>query len=123
VWASERFFTGFTGTDAHDLLQVVNKDLAVADLAGTGRAFDLGSGFTLTPHVGRQTIPNQNSATNTGDAADYTDYALTLAKDFGSGLTGTVAAMSTDAKENFYTDANGRFLGKSVVLVGVKYSF
>jgi len=85
--------------------------------------FDLGSGFTLTPHVGRQTIPNQNSATNTGDAADYTDYALTLAKDFGSGLTGTVAAMSTDAKENFYTDANGRFLGKSVVLVGVKYSF
>lgn len=86
-------------------------------------AFDLGSGFTLTPHVGRQTIPNQNSATNTGNAADYTDYALTLAKDFGNGLSATAAAMSTDAKENFYTDANGRFLGKSVFLVGVKYTF
>lgn len=85
--------------------------------------FDLGNGFTLTPHVGHQTIPNQNSATATGNAADYTDYALTLAKDFGKGLTGTVAATSTNAAENFYTDANGRFLGKSVVLVGVKYSF
>lgn len=85
--------------------------------------FDLGSGFTLTPHVGRQTIPNQNSASTTGTAADYTDYALTLAKDFGNGLTGTAAYMSTDAKEDFYTDANGKFLGKSVFLVGVKYSF
>jgi uncharacterized protein (TIGR02001 family) len=85
--------------------------------------FDLGSGFTLTPHVGRQTIPNQSSASATGNAADYSDVALTLGKDFGNGLSATAAYMSTNAKEDFYTDANGKFLGKSVFLVGVKYTF
>src|SRR5262245_41495669 len=36
----ERFLTGFAGADADDLLDVENKDLAVADLAGAGRLFD-----------------------------------------------------------------------------------
>jgi len=90
------------------------------DLSAT---FDLGSGFTLVPHVGHQSIPNQSSATKTGNAADYSDVALTLNKDFGGGITGLVSAQSTDAEQNFYTDVNGRFLGKSVLLVGVKYTF
>lgn len=90
------------------------------DLSAT---FDLGSGYTLVPHIGRQTVPNQSSATKVGNAADYSDVALTLNKDFGGGITGLVSAQSTDAEQNFYTDANGRFLGKSVLLVGVKYSF
>jgi len=85
--------------------------------------FDLGNGYTLTPHVGRQTIPNQTLA-GEENAADYTDYALTLAKDFGNGITGTLAAVGTNAKDGgFYTQADGRNLAKSAVLVGVKYSF
>ena len=79
---------------------------------------DLGSGFTLTPHVGRQTIPNQ--AGNTGD---YTDFSLTLGKDFGGGLTGSLAAYTTDAKDSFYKVAGYDNLGKNGVSVGVKYSF
>lgn len=90
------------------------------DLSAT---FDLGSGYTLVPHIGRQTIPNQSSATKVGNAADYNDVALTLNKDFGGGITGLVSAQATDAEQNFYTDANGRFLAKNVLLVGVKYSF
>lgn len=90
------------------------------DLSAT---FDLGNGYTLVPHVGRQTIPNQSSTTKTGNAADYNDAALTLNKDFGGGLTGLVSAMSTDAEQNFYTDSKGKFLGKSVLLVGAKYTF
>ena len=94
------------------------------DLSAT---FDLGSGFTLVPHVGRQTIPNQSFGTKIGDAADYTDYALTLTKDFGKGLTASVAAVGTDTKENEFYQAtqNGanRWLGKGGVLVGVKYTF
>jgi uncharacterized protein (TIGR02001 family) len=78
---------------------------------------DLGSGFTLTPHVGRQTIPNQNGA------GDYTDFSLTLGKDFGGGLTGSVAAYTTDAKDAFYKVAGYDNLGKNGVSVGVKYSF
>lgn len=82
--------------------------------------FDLGSGFTLTPHIGRQTIPNQ-----TNNAGDYTDYALTLAKDFGGGLVGTVAAVGTGGTANrtFYTDTKGKFLANDALVVGVKYSF
>jgi uncharacterized protein (TIGR02001 family) len=80
-------------------------------------SFDLGNGFTLTPHVGHQWIPNQALPAN------YTDGSLTLAKDFGNGLSATVAAMDTNAKRSFYTDSNGRFLGRGTVVLGVKYTF
>lgn len=79
--------------------------------------FDIGNGLTLTPHLGRQTVPNQ------GGAADYTDYSLTIAKDFGNGLAVSAAAIGTNANKAFYTDTGGRFLGKSTLVVGVKYSF
>ncbi len=78
--------------------------------------FDLGSGFTLTPRAGHQTIPN------IANIGNYTDYALTLGKDFGNGLSATVAAIGTDANKGFYT-ANGKFLGKSALVAGLKYSF
>ncbi|NMM14763.1 MAG: hypothetical protein HHJ17_14675 [Rhodoferax sp.] len=80
--------------------------------------FDLGSGFTLTPHVGRQTIPNV-----TNNAGDYTDYALTLGKDFGNGLSASLAAVGTNANKTFYTDSKNKFLGDDALVVGVKYSF
>ncbi len=82
--------------------------------------FDLGSGFTLTPHLGRQVVKGQ-----TGNLGDYSDYSVTLAKDFGGGLTATLAAYGTDANQTFYSNSNGNtnFLGKSGVAVGVKYSF
>ena len=81
--------------------------------------FDLGKGVTLTPHVGRQTIPNVAN-----NAADYTDYSLTVAKDLGNGLAVSAAATSTTASEfGFYTDLNNKFIAKNAFLVGLKYSF
>jgi uncharacterized protein (TIGR02001 family) len=80
-------------------------------------AIDLTNGFMLTPHIGRQLIPNQTTNGN------YTDYALTLAKDFGNGFVVTAAAMRTNADKIFYTDTKGRFLGNSTVVFGAKYSF
>lgn len=87
--------------------------------------FDLGNGFTLTPHIGRQTVPNQNFGTSTdGKAANYMDYALTLGKDFGDGLSGTAALIGTDTKRpGFYRDSKNKDLGKSTLVVGLKYSF
>lgn len=89
--------------------------------------FDLGNGLTLTPHVGRQTVPNQTFGTTVDTAADYSDYSLTLAKDFGSGFVASIAAVGTDAKEGqFYNSTfygTNRFYGKSTVVLGVKYSF
>ena len=81
-------------------------------------AFDLGSGFSLTPHVGRQSIPNQ-----AGSAGDYTDFSLTLGKDFGNGLSASLAAMTSDAKDSFYKVAPYDNLGKNAVTVGLKYTF
>ncbi len=85
--------------------------------------FDLGSGFALTPHLGLQKIPNQGPK---GKSGNYADYALTLGKDFGNGFSGTAAVIGTNAKSgpnSFYRDFNGKFIGNSTVVVGVKYSF
>jgi uncharacterized protein (TIGR02001 family) len=85
--------------------------------------FDLGSGFTVTPHIGVQRIPNQGA---TGNAGNYTDYSLTLGKDFGNGFSGTAALIGTNTKKGagtFYRDFNNKDLGKSTLVLGVKYSF
>lgn len=85
---------------------------------------DLGNGLSLVPHVGRQTIPNQFSGLTVSTSADYTDYAITLNKDFGKGLSASIAAVGTDAKDGgFYSQSDGRFLAKSGVFLGVKYTF
>ena len=82
-------------------------------------AFDLGNGFSVTPRIGHQWIPNV-----AGDAGDYTDYAVTLGKDFGNGLSGSVAAIGTNVKSKpFYTDSKSKFLGKDALVLSVKYSF
>jgi uncharacterized protein (TIGR02001 family) len=78
-------------------------------------AFDLGNGYTLVPHVGRQMVKNTAAGT-------YTDYALTLSKDLGNGLTASAALVTTDADKVFYT-LKDKFNGKSGVTVGLKYAF
>lgn len=85
-----------------------------ADLSAT---FDLGSGFTLVPHVGRQDI-----AGDANKPLSYTDYSVTLSKDLGGGFSASLAAIATNADENLYT-VNGKKLAKSTAVVGVKYTF
>lgn len=84
------------------------------DLSAT---FDLGSGYSIVPHVGRQEI---TGAANKDYS--YTDYSLTLAKDLGKGLSATIAAVGTDGKASLYT-INGRKLADTTAVVGVKYTF
>ena len=75
--------------------------------------FDLGSGYTLTPHVGRQSVKNTSSSS-------YNDFALTLAKDLGDGLSATAAVVDTTTDAYVY---DGKNLGKTSVVVGLKYAF
>ncbi len=78
--------------------------------------FALGSGYTLTPHVGYQKVENIANAS-------YTDYALTVSKEI-SALTLSAAVIGTDADKTFYAaPTNGKNLGRSSLVVAAKYSF
>ena len=81
-------------------------------------SFDLGGGLMLVPHLGYQKIKGPFSG-----IGSYTDYALTVSKDF-SGLVVSAAVVGTDADKSFYSSpVNGKELGKTGVVVGLKYNF
>lgn len=80
--------------------------------------FDVGGGLMLTPHIGYQKIKGPFSG-----PASYTDYAVTISKDF-SGLVVSGAIVGTDADKGFYSSPiNGKELGKTRLVVGAKYNF
>jgi uncharacterized protein (TIGR02001 family) len=85
--------------------------------------FNLGYGFSLAPHVGHQEVDGNGNFS-------YTDYSLTGAKDFGNGIVVTLAAVGTrtksvaaDTNGYAYVSPDGKNLGKSTVVLGVKYTF
>lgn len=95
-------------------------------------AIDLGNGYSLTPHVGRQGVRNHA-------LASYNDYALTLAKDLGhglgnglgnglvnglvNGLSVSASVIGTNATSGVYVSPANKDLGQSGLVVGLKYSF
>jgi uncharacterized protein (TIGR02001 family) len=97
-----------------------NKDSKGSTYIDLSATFDLGDGYSLVPHVGRQEVKNTSTA-------NYTDVALTLNKDLGDGLSASLVAISTNAKGasgDFYSSPYKSFnQGKSAFVVGVKYSF
>jgi len=87
-------------------------------------SFDVGSGVTITPHVGYQKVRGSD------DLYSYTDYSVTAAKDF-AGFVVSLAVVGTDQKDNSsgdpaytsYTAASGKDLGRLGVVLGVKKTF
>jgi len=80
--------------------------------------FDLGGGLILTPHIGYQKTKGPASG-----PASYTDVAVTLSKDF-NGLVVSGSIIGTDADKTFYVSpVNGKELGKTTLVLGVKYNF
>ncbi len=93
-----------------------------ADSAGSGyldvtASFDLGGGYMLAPHVGHQRVSGKGNG-----IYSYTDYSLTLSKDF-SGVVPSITLIGTDAQAGSYVAPNGKQLGRSGVVVGLKYNF
>jgi uncharacterized protein (TIGR02001 family) len=79
-------------------------------------SFDMGNGWTVSPHVGRQTIANS-------PAGNYVDISLGVTKDI-SGLLIGLTYITVDAKdEGFYQTFDGKFQGKSGVVLSAKYNF
>ncbi len=111
TWAQ---FTGKVSVAATNLFGVGHsKGSAYYDLSAT---FDLSGGFSLVPHVGHQAVRNNSPLS-------YTDYSVTLGKDFGKGLSVSLAAVGTDADKTLYYTPSGKFTGRTGAVLGVKYAF
>jgi uncharacterized protein (TIGR02001 family) len=88
-----------------------SKGSGYLDLSAT---FDLGNGWSVVPHIGHQKVKNNG-------AFSYTDYSITVAKDLGNGLVASLAVVDTD--NDNYLAPNGKNLGRSGAVLGLKYSF
>jgi uncharacterized protein (TIGR02001 family) len=92
------------------------------DLSAT---FDVGGGFTVVPHVGYQKVANSSTFNNRNFS--YADYSVTVNKDFGGGLVGSLAVIGADVKKPggvpAYASPSGKNLGKTRPVLSVKYSF
>lgn len=81
-------------------------------------SFEVTDGWIVAPHIGHQKITGPFSGVGT-----YTDYSLTLSKDF-KGIVPSIALVGTDADKSFYSSSfNGKALGKTTLVLGVKYNF
>ena len=111
-------FTGKVSISATPLFGVPkSKGSQYYDLSAN---FDLGSGFTLTPDIAYQNVTGSFAKTN---KVSYSDYSLTLGKDFGGGFSGSLQVVATDADKVWYSTSGGKFTGRTGVVAGVKYSF
>jgi uncharacterized protein (TIGR02001 family) len=91
-----------------------------ADSKGSGYLdasanFELMSGLTLGVHAGHQKIKNWSDFS-------YTDYKLSLTKDFGGGLSVAGAYIDTNADDNLYT-VKGTTIADSRFVLSVTKAF
>jgi len=92
---------------------VDSKNSGYLDLSAN---LDAGNGFTVNLHAGRQRIAHNN-------AASYTDWKIGVTRDFGI-VTGALAYIDTDASKSAYASpANGKFLGKSALVLTISKTF
>jgi uncharacterized protein (TIGR02001 family) len=76
----------------------------------------LGSAVVLNLHVGRQRVAHHGEAS-------YSDWKIGLTRDFGF-ASAAVAAVGTNAGKRAYASpANGKFLGKSALVVTLSRTF
>jgi uncharacterized protein (TIGR02001 family) len=106
----------FTAKYSHSLTNL----FGAPDSKGSGyldlsAAFDLGNGWSITPHVGSQKIKHYYT---------YTDYSVTVGKDLGDGLSASAAVIGTNKSDFFLLPGSGsKDLGKSSLVLGIKKTF
>jgi uncharacterized protein (TIGR02001 family) len=85
--------------------------------------FDLGSGWNVVPHLGRQTVDGEVEGVRNGKYS-YTDYSIGITKDLSGVLLG-ITWVGTDVKDkkDFINPINGKFTGKSGLVLSAKYNF
>jgi uncharacterized protein (TIGR02001 family) len=93
-----------------------SKQSGYLDLSAT---FDV-MGFSITPHIGYQSVRHNSDFS-------YTDYALSASKDL-AGLVVSAAIVGADTKsingtKAYASPANGKDLGRTTLVVGIKKTF
>lgn len=90
-----------------------SKNSGYLDLAAN---LDAGAGLVVNLHAGRQHVAGN-------PAASYTDWKIGVTRDFGI-ATATLAYIDTNASRTAYASpANGKFLGKSALVLTVGKTF
>jgi uncharacterized protein (TIGR02001 family) len=111
----------FTAKYSHSVTNTfANPDSKNSFYVDLSAGFDVGSGVTLTPHVGYQKIKGPFES-----VATYTDYSIGVSKDF-SGFLLSATLIGTDADNSFYTSGpthGNKDLGKATLVLGVKKTF
>jgi uncharacterized protein (TIGR02001 family) len=90
-----------------------SKNSGYLDLTAT---YEVMPTLNVVGHVGRQKIHGDNSG------ASYTDYKLGVTKDF-SGNVVALSYITTNASQNFYTNAFNKDLGKDRIQLSVTRAF
>lgn len=81
-----------------------------------GANIEAGEGITINLHAGHQKVKGT-------DVASYTDWKIGATKDFGV-VSGALAVIGTNANETAYASpANGKFLGKTALVLTVSKTF
>ncbi len=92
---------------------VDSKNSAYLDLAANP---DAGNGYIVNLHLGHQRVAHNG-------AASYSDWKIGATKDFGV-VTGALALIGTNADKVAYASpANGKFLGKSALVLTASKTF
>ncbi len=85
---------------------------------------DLGNGFTLNLHAGRQKVTGDAAGTQAKDFYSYTDWKVGVTKAFDPiGLSVSLAAIGTNAKTGAYVSPSGKNLGKNGAVLTVVKTF
>jgi uncharacterized protein (TIGR02001 family) len=119
------FFTAKLSYALGDLFGVADaKGSTYIDLTA---AYPIGeSGYTLGAHYGKQTYKGATTDTLVAAGTDptYADYKLSVTKDLGTGYSASLTFSSTDAKTGgFYTNLQGKDLGKGTAVVALSRTF
>ena len=88
--------------------------------------FDLGNGYTISPHAGHQRVSNQTPSLS------YSDLSLTLTKDLGNGLSISASAITNNGRSNiggtssanvFSSNKSSYNTAQDALVIGAKYTF
>lgn len=82
-------------------------------------------GLSLNAHVGYQYVAGKvaDSGISNSSLYSYTDWKLGVTKDFGSGLSGSMAYVGTNAKDGSYVNPQLQNLGKGGFLISLTKTF